>query len=246
MSVAWLAGGAVAGLIIGSFLATLIVRWPDQRSMSGRSACDVCGVPVGIYDLVPLVSYVFLRGKCRHCGAHIAWVHPVVEALCMIVGAVALAIAPGADGIAGALFGWLLTALAILDLRHFWLPDALTATLVVLGVCAAFAGLPPVPIDRLIGGLVGFTVLTLVAISYRFLRGSEGIGVGDAKLFGAIGIWFGWQALPFVLLIASGIGLGLAIAMKSRGMAVTATTRLPLGTLLAAAGGLWWVVSRAG
>ncbi|WP_197417796.1 prepilin peptidase, partial [Sphingomonas sp. CCH21-G11] len=94
--------------------------------------------------------------------------------------------------------------------------------------------------DRLIGGAAGFALLWSVAAVYQRLRGRVGLGGGDPKLFGAIGLWLGWRALPMVLLAACLIGLAVALVMRLRGRDVTATTRLPLGTLLAVAGfGVW-------
>ena len=242
---AWIAGGTIAGAIMGSFLATLVLRWPAGRTLGGRSACDSCAARLGVVDLAPVLSYLMLRRRCRHCGARIDLLHPAIELICADIGGTFLALSPGLDGAAGAVFGWILVALAALDLRHFWLPDRLTGLLAVLGVAGAFAGLYPEPLDRLIGGGIGFASLMLLATGYRALRGREGLGGGDPKLFGAIGLWLGWQPLAYVLLLASALGLAAAAAMLLRRRQIGLTTRLPFGSLLAVAAIAVWGFSRA-
>jgi len=237
---AWIAGGALLGAIIGSFLATLVIRWPEGRGLGGRSACDACGSELRWFKLVPLLSFLAQRGRCRRCGSPIAAQYFVIELLCAIVGGLALWRLPGFEGMMGAAFGWLLVALAALDLRHFWLPDRLTAAVALLGVAGASAGLHPPALDRLIGGMGGYALLWSIGAAYRLVRKREGLGAGDPKLFGAIGLWVGWQVLPFVLLGASAVGLGMALMLMVR-QRVTATTRLPLGTLLAVAAFPVWL-----
>lgn len=245
MSGVWIAAGAGLGLIAGSFIATLVVRWPENRRVGGRSACDACGEQLRWFDLMPLLSYLFARGRCRRCGASIGLVHPVGEALCALVGMLAFGLAPGVEGVFAALAGWLLVALAMIDLRAFWLPDTLTGLLAIVGVASAFAGIAPPPVDRLIGGAAGFLTLWTIAVAYRRIRGREGLGGGDPKLFGAIGLWLGWEFLPFVLLLGSLIGLMAVATMMARGASVRGTTRLPFGTMLAAAAFLAWTLIHA-
>ena len=241
LAVWWALGGALAGLIAGSFIATLVIRWPAGRGLGGRSACDGCGRGLGLRDLVPVLSWAIARGKCRTCGARIDWRHPAIEGVAALVGLVAMVVAPGLAGAAGALFGWQLLTLAALDAEHFWLPDRLTGLLAASGLAVGVAGIGVDIQSRLIGGVAGFAVLFAIAWAYRRVRGREGMGGGDPKLLGAIGCWMGWQALPIVLIGASGIGLLAALAMLVRGREVAATTRLPLGTLMAVAAFPLWV-----
>lgn len=225
--------GALAGAILGSFLSTLILRWPQGRSvLRGRSACDGCGRTLGVRDLVPLLSALASRNRCRTCGARIDPLHFWMEAGCAVIAAAALGLSPDLGGIGWALLGWLLLALAILDWRHYWLPDALTLPLAFFGLTIGlWAGEATLP-DRIIGGAAGYGALLAVAIGYKRLRGREGLGLGDAKLLGALGAWFGWQALPLILLIASLLGLAVMLAL---GRARSATARVPLGAFLALA-----------
>lgn len=240
----WALLGFSAGAIAGSFLATLVIRWPQGIALTGRSRCDACGAGLRWVELAPLVSFAAQQGRCRRCGATIASPHVLVEAACATVGGVALFACPGPEGAAGALFGWILVTLAALDMRRFWLPDALTGLLAITGALGTLAGFAPGPIDRLIGGGAGFASLMTIGWSYRRLRGRDGIGMGDAKLLGAVGLWLGWRALPPVLLAASGMGLGLALAMRIAGREVRADTRLPLGALIAVAAFPAWLAMR--
>ncbi len=241
------AAGGLSGLIAGSFCATLILRWPADRAISrGRSRCDGCKRALTALELVPLLGFAASRGRCRTCGTSIDPVHPAVELLAAVIGAAALAIAPGWEGIAGALFGWALLTLAALDLQHRWLPDALTFPLLAAGLATGAASLPPQLADRAIGAVAGFGVLWLIGQGYRLARGREGLGGGDPKLLGAIGAWLGWAALPDVVLSAALAGLaGVAVA-RLAGRTVTATDALPFGTLLAAAGFAVWLAEAAG
>lgn len=233
----------VLGLVFGSFIATLAIRWPEGRAVSkGRSACDACGKTLAAWELVPLLSYVLQRGKCRACGARIDPSHFLVELIALAIGLIAAWIAPPAEAAAGAVFGWLLLALAALDLTAFWLPNRLTGALAATGLAAGLLGTGPPMAERLIGGAAGFGVLWLVAAGYRRLRGRAGLGGGDPKMFGAIGLWLGWQWLPFVLLTACGIGLAIALLLALGGRRLTATDRMPFGVMLAIGGFAAWVL----
>ena len=209
--------------------------------MRGRSACDACGATLHARDLVPVLSAVALRGRCRACGARIDPVHWQIEAAGAAIGAAAGLVVAGPEAVAGAVFGWLLLALAALDLRHWWLPDRLTAMLALTGLASGAAGVIPPLAERAIGGTAGFASLWLIAAAYRRLRGREGMGGGDPKLFGAIGLWLGWRMLPGVLLLASVIGLGWVLWQAARGRRPAATDAVPFGVLLALAAYPGWL-----
>lgn len=234
--------GMLLGLIIGSFLATLIVRWPEQRSVvAGRSVCDSCGRQLGGWELIPVASYVLQRGKCRQCGANIAPDHIAIELAAGLIGGLALFASPGIEGLAGALFGWLLLTLAALDVKHHWLPDRLTALLALSGLVAGLIFAVPALQDRLIGGVAGFASLAIIASIYKMVRNREGLGAGDPKMLGAIGCWLGWQALPLVIVGAGLVGLLVAISWRLRGKTVMADSMLPLGSLMAVAAFPLWL-----
>ena len=238
----WPIALGLLGAVLGSFIATLVMRWPRERSvMKGRSHCDACDAVLAPRDLVPLVSAALSRGKCRHCRAPIDPLHWQVELAALGIGAVAGLVVPGSAGAAGAVFGWLLLALAALDITDFWLPDPLTLALALTGVAAGLAGVEPPLIDRLIGGVVGFAALWLVGFAYKHLRGREGLGGGDPKLLGAIGLWLGWRMLPAVLLLAALTGLALVFFGMLRGRTAKLDDRVPFGALLAIAAYPAWL-----
>ena len=232
----WATGLAVLGAIIGSFIAALVIRWPQGRSvLAGRSQCDSCDVVLGPRDLLPLLSALASRGRCRHCRAPIDPLHWRVELCALIIGAASGALVGGPASIAVAVFGWLLLALAALDITDFWLPDRLTIALALTGIVAGLVGVAPPLADRLIGGVAGFGALWLIAAAYKGLRGRDGMGGGDPKLLGAIGLWVGWQTLPIVVVLATMTGLGVVLFWQLTGRAVRADDRLPFGALLAIA-----------
>jgi len=237
--------GALAGLIVGSFLATILIRWPQgRRVVAGRSRCDGCGVGLRAWELVPLLSFAIQRGRCRRCGAAVDPRHPAIEVTAALVGAAALAAHPLPLALATCLFGWWLLVTAALDAEHHWLPDALTLPLLVLGLGAGAAGLGPPLLDRIAGAAAGWAVLAGLAWLYRSTCGRQGLGGGDPKLLAALGAWLGVLQLPFVLLGAGLIGLAAVAVLRLRGRAVSGATRLPLGTLMAlAAWPLWLLVA---
>lgn len=239
MTAALVAAGAVAGAILGSFLATICVRWPEGRqALAGRSSCDHCGRTLGPAELVPLVSAALARGKCRSCGGAIMPLHWAIEIAAAVLVATALFLQPNSTGVAIAAFWLLLIAPAVLDAKHYWLPDALTAVLAIGGLVLGGLATGATLTDRFIGGATGFAALALLGAAYRRFRGREGLGAGDPKLLGAIGLWTGWMALPAILVVASLAGLAIALVQRR-----SAIERMPFGSLLASAAILWSAVA---
>lgn len=239
---------SVLGAIFGSFIATVAIRWPRQDSaLRGRSACDGCGAPLAAIRLVPLLSFIVQRGRAGCCGSRIDPVHPIGEIMGALIGGASAAGAPDlAIAATGALFGWLLLLLALLDARHYWLPDALNALLAIAGIGVALLGIQPGLAGRLIGGVAGFLLFAMVRLGYRRLRGREGMGGGDVKLFGAIGLWLGWQVLPLVLFGAALAGLSWSLILHAAGRPITGASRLPFGVFLALAGWSGWLILQMG
>lgn len=223
--------GAALGLIAGSFLATLLIRWPDGlNAAKGRSRCDSCARALAWHELIPLVSFAIAGGRCRTCRAPISLLHPAVEATCAAAGAVCFA--AGWPGLAP--LAWLLIVLMLFDALHLWLPDLLIAPLALAAILApGMAGSGDWQL-RLIGGAAGFAALWLVAMAFRRITGREGLGRGDPKLFGAIGLWSGPANLPLLLVAACALGLLDAALRLARG-GDRSTMRLPLGSYLSAA-----------
>jgi leader peptidase (prepilin peptidase)/N-methyltransferase len=226
---------AMVGAVAGSFIGLVSLRLPHGVAIiNDRSRCASCGTQLAPRDLVPLLSFVAMRGSCRHCGAAIPLRYPAIEAAAVLIGVVAAALFALTAAIAAALLGWWLLLLAILDAEHRWLPDVLTLPLVAAGL-AATAWLAPGQLPaHAIGAAAGFTSLWLVATGFRWLRGRDGLGGGDAKLFAASGAWLGWEALPTTLFVAAATGLVAALWLHRR-RRLSATTELPFGVFLAVA-----------
>lgn len=224
------------GAVFGSFIAALVIRWPEGRSViRGRSACDGCGRALRAHELVPLISALASGGKCQTCRAPIDPTHWWIEAVAVMIGVSAGLLLPIEQALAAALFGWLALALGAVDARAFWLPDELTIALALGGLTTGLLGIAPGMSDRLIGGAGGFAALWAIGACYRMLRGRDGLGGGDPKLLGAIGLWTGWALLPVILFLAALAGLGVALFWILTGRGVRGDDRLPLGTLMALA-----------
>jgi len=205
--------------------------------VSPRSRCPSCGFPVHALDNIPVLSWLFLRGRCRACRQPISVQYPLVEALTALV-AVLVVLRFGATPYAllAIVFSWILIPAAVIDLRTTLLPDNLTLPLLWLGLVAAVSDWSPVtPADAIVGAAVGYLVLWTLYHVFRILTGKEGMGYGDFKLLAALGAWVGWQGLPLVILLSSGVGavLGLLmIALQGRDRAAP----IPFGPFLAVGG----------
>jgi leader peptidase (prepilin peptidase)/N-methyltransferase len=234
--------GALAGACVGSFIGTALVRMPEGRSViRGRSACDGCERRLSIDDLVPIGSWLMLRGRCRTCGSPIGAWQLAAEVLAAAIGFVPWLLTD--DAWLAALMvamGWQLLLLALLDARHFWLPLRLVGLLAATGLVGAIAlalrehALMHITVG-LIGGALGWGALALVRLVYQRVRSVEGMGAGDPWLMGAVGLWLGPLGVVEALLGASLVGIVSAVAMLVLGQKVAANTALPLGTCIAVA-----------
>ncbi len=223
---------------IGSFLGVVIRRLPLGRPIAvARSACEGCGRVLRARDLVPLISFVLLRGRCRFCRAGIARFHPAIELAAAAVAAWAMLADPGADALsvwANCALGWSLLALAWIDWDHLRLPDVLTLPLVALGLLATWALDPEAATDHAAAAALAYLAFRGVALGYRLVRGREGLGQGDAKLLAASGAWVGLAGLPSVVLGAALIALAATLVQRLRHR-TTAETPIPFGPYLALA-----------
>jgi leader peptidase (prepilin peptidase)/N-methyltransferase len=227
---------------IGSFLGVLALRLPEGRAIGwSRSACEHCGHVLGAGDLVPIASFIALRGRCRYCRAEIGWFVLVIELAALAIAAWAGLVTSGWILAASCAFGWALLLLAAIDWRVQILPDVITLPLLAAGLSAAFFFARESWLDHLIGAAAGFLALALVSQLYRLLRGRDGLGLGDAKLLAALGAWVAWEGLPTVLLLGSLLGLVFALGRAIAGQSIRLSDRLPFGVFLAGGGWLVWL-----
>jgi leader peptidase (prepilin peptidase) / N-methyltransferase len=235
----------VAAPFVGSFLGVLIQRLPEGRPVCvARSVCEHCGVVLGVRELVPLASYLWQRGKCRHCNTAIAPFHLAIELAAISVPLWAILAEPDPDRLwMDCMLGWTLLTLGWIDWRWMLLPDVLTLPLLLAGLLLTWWWQPESIGSHAAGAAVGYLALRGVAWCYRVLRGREGIGAGDAKLLGAAGAWLGVAALPMVILLAALFGLATAGMVVLSRRRLSATTALPFGPCLAAATWLVWLYS---
>jgi leader peptidase (prepilin peptidase) / N-methyltransferase len=224
----------LAAPFIGSFLGVLIARLPVGLPVAlARSRCEACERTLGPFDLVPLVSYAVLRGRCRTCHAPIGVQHPAIELAALGVALWALTI--NTDPLRlwiDCALGWALLALAWIDWRHFRLPDVLTLPLLLGGLAVTWLETPEDLTDHAIGAIVGYLGFRALAWGYRVVRGRAGMGQGDAKLLAAGGAWLGWEPLPHVILVAAVCGIVVALAAGVRRGRLNGAMMIPFGPCL--------------
>lgn len=247
------------GLLVGSFLNVVIHRLPrmmeyDEANylaelrdeplphpdrynlMVPRSACPHCGHQIAAWENVPVVSYLFLRGKCSACKAPISVRYPLVELATAALTALAMwHFGPTVQALAAIVMVWSLIALTMIDADTQLLPDQITLPLLWLGLLLNLNGAFAPLADAVIGAAAGYLLLWSVYWLFKLVRGKEGMGYGDFKLMGALGAWFGWQALPALVLLSSVVGAVFGIVLlvvRRQGR----ETPFPFGPFIAGAG----------
>lgn len=233
---------ALFGACVGSFLNVCIYRLPLGRSIvAPRSQCPRCGRPIHWYDNIPLLSYVVLQGKCRHCAGSISPRYAIVE---LITLGLSVATFYHFQNLPQYLiyFCFLVAPLIVvtfIDLEHRLIPDVISIPGIVAGAMArltfSHGNYTPVLIDIILGILVGGGFLCLVGLGYELLRKQEGLGGGDVKLACMLGAFFGWKAVIFILMVSSVLGsvVGLfLIFVLRKGLKYA----MPFGPFLVAAG----------
>jgi leader peptidase (prepilin peptidase) / N-methyltransferase len=249
----------VLGLLVGSFLNVVIHRLPKMMErewhancldLQGkdvpeqpkynlvvpRSSCPNCGHMIGALENIPVISYLFLRGRCKACKTSISIRYPLVEAL---TGALSLAVAVQYGYSHLTLFALVfviaLVALTFIDFDTQLLPDDITLPLLWLGLLLNLNGGFTDLTSAVVGAIAGYLVLWAVYWLFKLVTGKEGMGYGDFKLLAAIGAWFGWQLLPAVILLSSVVGSVIGIGLilfKGK----TRQTAIPFGPFLALGG----------
>ena len=224
---------AMFGAVIGSFLNVCIYRLPRGTSIVWpSSACPGCGRGLSWFENIPIVSYAFLRGRCRTCRNPISARYPIVEALTAVMfGLGWWYYGPGPLLASRLVFGCALIVLFAVDLEHQLLPHAITLPGIVLGFLFSFVA-EPGWLASLIGIVAGGGSLLAIAYGYLWLRHKEGLGMGDFKMLAMIGAFIGWKLTLLTFMLASFLGtvVGLALIASGRG---SLASKLPFGTFLA-------------
>lgn len=242
---------AALGAALASFAALAAERVLRGDSVvSTPSRCQSCGARIAARDLIPLWSWLWLRGRCRACQAPIPPILWQAEGVGALAGIAAYLSAPD-PGRAGLLLVWLISllALTLADLRAFRLPNALVLACALAGAALVLAGdgtgwpdLPTRLRDAGIGALAGAGAFWLIRTGYSLLAGREGMGLGDVKLMGALGLVLGLQTLPIAVLMAAVAALCLALMRAARrGRTLNRLGRVPFGAALAVAAGVSYI-----
>jgi len=250
----------ILGLIVGSFLNVVIYRlpimmeneWQDQccdlleiddkkpeelfNLAQPASSCPHCKHKIKPWENIPVVSFLFLKGRCSNCDAPIALRYPIIELLSGILSAfIALRVGYGIELLLVLILTWFLIALTMIDFDHKLLPDQLTLPLLWLGLIAnsfeLFASLD----SAVWGAIAGYLSLWSLYWAFKLITGKDGMGYGDFKLFAAFGAWMGWQALPLIILLSSLVGAIVGVSLilfRGRDRNIP----IPFGPFLAVAG----------
>jgi len=232
---------------IGAFLAVLVDRLPrGEDVVRPRSRCRSCRTLLRPLDLVPLASFISLRGTCRSCRAPIPAFTFYVELLA--VGAAILAVLAGGDALdisLAAVWLWLLITLAFCDLIWFRLPDVLSFSVAVVAFALASAPTGVGLANAVMGAVIGVAAFALIRWGYRAIRKRDGLGLGDVKLMLGLGAFSGPFDLPLLVLMAAVLTLAGAFACRKSGNAITAQLAMPFGTGLCAAAAVLWLMRAA-
>ncbi len=250
----------LVGLLIGSFLNVVVYRLPkmllrDWQAQAREilnlpadadgqtfnlilpnSSCPHCAHEIKPWENIPIVSWLFLRGKCSACKAPISTRYPLVELTCGLLSAY-VAWHFGFTWQTGSmlLLTWGLLAMSLIDADHQLLPDVLVLPLLWIGLMVNQFGLFASPADALWGAIAGYLSLWSVYWLFKLVTGKEGMGYGDFKLLAMLGAWGGWQILPLTILLSSLVGAVLGVIMLRLRNAETSTP-IPFGPYLAIAG----------
>ncbi len=251
------------GLLMGSFLNVVIFRTPkmmeqefrseccdfldvqntekDQRKLSlstPNSTCPECQSPIKPWQNIPVISYIFLKGKCAECNTPISLRYPAIELVTSLLSVLTIGVLGlNIESLVALALLWTLITLTMIDIDTQLLPDSITLPLLWLGLIANSFGLYTDLTDAIWGAVWGYLSLWSVYWLFKIVTGKEGMGYGDFKLLAALGAWMGWQLLPLIILLSSLVGAVIGIA----GIIILGRNKnipIPFGPYLAIAGGI--------
>lgn len=253
---------ALLGLVVGSFLNVVSLRLPRMMEEEWRqdarailelppppplpplglsqpaSTCPGCGARIRPWHNIPVLGWLWLRGRCADCGRAISVQYPLVELSAGLLAAVCAWRFGWSAQLAPALgLSWALLTLALIDAREKLLPDSITLPLVWAGLLLNCLGVFTTPVASIAGAAAGYLGLRLIDEAYKGVTGHHGMGQGDAKLLAAFGAWFGLLALPTIILLSSVVGSVIGLSLMALGKAGR-RTQIPFGPYLAGAGWL--------
>lgn len=253
----------IVGLCVGSFLNVVIhrlprllqYRWQQEcriflnlpstqvekppNLLFPRSQCPECKQTLKPWHLIPILGYCLLKGKCAYCGHKIALRYPLVEILTAVLSLfVVIWLGMQVQTIASLILTWALICIALIDFDYQIIPDAITLPCIWLGLLLNSFVVFTYSQAAILGAALAFISLWIIAKLFKLIRGKEGMGQGDFKLFAVFGAWLGWQQLPLLLLISALLGLivGLFLILAKK---LTADTPIPFAPFLAIGG---WVI----
>ena len=253
-------GVFILGAMIGSFLNVVILRVPllleydwrcqcrelleleqnEEARPAGfiisRSKCPKCGHGIRAYENIPLISYIFLGGKCSACKTGISIRYPTVELLTAVLFVMTIwHFGPNIQGLTALFLTAFLVAMAGIDIDHQLLPDNMTIPLMWSGILLSFWSVHIDLSSSIAGAIAGYLILWSIYHLFRLLTGKEGMGYGDFKLLAALGAWMGWQMLPLVVLLSSVVGAIVGLVLMGTGK-LKKDKPIPFGPFIAAAG----------
>ncbi|MEI6987479.1 MAG: A24 family peptidase [Rhodospirillaceae bacterium] len=221
---------AAIGLCLGSYAGMLSYRLPrGEQTVAGHSRCPQCRSILTPSDMIPVISWLFYRGRCRHCGQSISWRYPVIEITVMMTSLAAWIVSgPTLDGVIIGILGLVLVISTVCDFEWQIIPNEMTAIVAGLGVIWVVGdGRPIYP--AISGATLLFGLSWGVRWWYRWRTGVEGLGMGDIKLYAAGGLWVGIYGAPFLLITSSCVGLVLGVVWRLSG----GQRQFPLGPAIA-------------
>jgi leader peptidase (prepilin peptidase)/N-methyltransferase len=230
----WVAFAGILGLMLGSFLNVCILRWgaePKQSVVRPRSRCPRCGKSLAWYENIPVLSWLFLRGRCRGCGDRISIQYPLIElATAAIWAFMAWREGPTVEAVRGAVFGTILLGIAMTDAREYIIPDEFTWGGLVLGLLASLAGGALGFGAALLGALVGFALLWIVGTAGTWVFKEDAMGGGDVKMMAMVGAFLGWPGVLLTVFLGAALGSQVFVPL----LLVGKKKLVPFGVFLAA------------